>query len=78
MIMKNLQKKRLSIYLKSTQKWGLKFDKLKTGKPSYHVLIDDKSFDFKKSWLKSFDLDLKRFLIKFLKIAFTKKKTNKK
>ena len=46
--------------LNQLKKWGLKFDKLKTGKPSYHVLIDDKSFDFKKSWLKKFRSKFKK------------------
>ena len=28
--------------------WGLKFHELIMGKPSYDIIIDDKSFDFKK------------------------------
>lgn len=46
--------------LNQLKKWGLKFDKLKTGKPSYDVIIDDKSFDFKKSWLKKFRSKFKK------------------
>ncbi len=34
--------------------WGLKFDKLIFGKPVYDVYVDDKNFEFKKNWLKSF------------------------
>ena len=30
--------------------WGLKFHKLKFGKPSYDVFVDDKNFLFKKNW----------------------------
>tara|TARA_B100000900_G_scaffold373239_1_gene353667 strand:- start:1303 stop:1653 length:351 start_codon:yes stop_codon:yes gene_type:complete len=46
--------------LNQIKKWGLKFDKLKTGKPSYDVIIDDKSFDFKKNWLKKFRFKFKK------------------
>ena len=34
--------------------WGLKFHKLKFGKPSYDVLVDDKKFLFKKDWYIKF------------------------
>ena len=30
--------------------WGLNFDKLIFGKPSYDIYIDDKSIFFKKTW----------------------------
>jgi hypothetical protein len=30
--------------------WGLKFHKLKFGKPSYDVFVDDKNFLFEKNW----------------------------
>ena len=30
--------------------WGLKFHKLKFGKPSYDVFVDDKNFLFDKKW----------------------------
>ena len=46
--------------LNQLKKWGLKFDKLKTGKPSYDVIIDDKSFDFRKNWLKKFQSKFKK------------------
>jgi len=36
-------------------KWKLKFHKLKFGKPSYDVFIDDKSFFFKKKWFLEFE-----------------------
>tara|TARA_B100001093_G_C26830021_1_gene1015711 strand:+ start:261 stop:617 length:357 start_codon:yes stop_codon:yes gene_type:complete len=39
---------------KILKKWGLKFNKLIMGKPSYHVFIDDKNFNFNKNWTKSF------------------------
>ena len=46
--------------LNQLKKWGLKYDKLKTGKPSYDVIIDDKSFDFEKNWLKKFRSKFKK------------------
>jgi uncharacterized HAD superfamily protein len=33
-------------------KWGLKFNKLIFGKPSFDFVIDDKSLFYKKNWLK--------------------------
>ncbi len=54
------RKKGYQFTLNQLKKWGLKFDKLKTGKPSYDILIDDKSFDFKKSWLKKFRSKFKK------------------
>ena len=40
--------------LNQLNKWGLKFDKLLLGKPSYDIFIDDKSFNFQKNWLVDF------------------------
>lgn len=39
-------------------RWGLKFDELIFGKPSFHILIDDKALHFKKNWV----LDIKKKL----------------
>mgnify|MGYP001172240352 FL=1 len=39
------KKKAYRFTLNQLKKWGLKFDKLKTGKPSYDVIVDDKSFN---------------------------------
>jgi hypothetical protein len=41
------------------KKWGLKYNKLIFGKPSYDVIIDDRCLFFKKNWHNS--------LVKFLK-----------
>ena len=41
-----------SLTLEQLKNWGLKFDKLKLGKPSYDVFVDDKNFNFEKDWLK--------------------------
>lgn len=40
--------------IKQLKKWNLKYHKLIFGKPSYDVIVDDKSFGFKKNWLKKF------------------------
>lgn len=34
--------------------WGLKFHKLIFGKPSFDIVIDDRSLFFKKDWFKKF------------------------
>ena len=47
----NLTKKQLST-------WGVKYNKLIMGKPSYDLIIDDLSIYFKKSWYKDIDRKL--------------------
>ena len=32
--------------------WGLKYHKLILGKPSYDVIVDDKSYNYNTSWYK--------------------------
>ena len=32
------------------RKWGLKYNKLIFGKPSYDIFVDDKALFFKKNW----------------------------
>jgi len=34
------------------KKWGIKYNELIFGKPEFDILIDDKSFDYNKSWYK--------------------------
>jgi hypothetical protein len=43
---------------KKLKSWGLKFDELIFGKPSYHIIIDDRAINFRKNWI----LDLKKEL----------------
>lgn len=38
---------------KQLKKWGLHYNKLLMGKPSYDLIIDDKSIFFNKKWHKS-------------------------
>ena len=40
------------ITLKQLKKWKLKYHKLIFGKPSFDLVIDDKSIFFKKNWFK--------------------------
>ena len=35
---------------KQLNKWNLKYNKLIFGKPSYDLIVDDKSINFKKNW----------------------------
>ena len=36
------------------KKWGVTYNKLKFGKPTYNFIIDDKSIGFNKNWYKKF------------------------
>ena len=38
--------------LSQIKSWGLKFNSLEMGKPSYDYIIDDKCIFFKKNWIK--------------------------
>ena len=38
--------------LKQLSKWGVRFDMLILGKPSFDVLIDDKAFNYSESWIR--------------------------
>ena len=44
------KKKGLLITIKQLKKWKISYHKLIMGKPSYDLLIDDKSFSYNKSW----------------------------
>jgi len=37
---------------KQLSEWGVKYDKLIFGKPSFDLIIDDKSLDFHNDWSK--------------------------
>ena len=59
----NIVKVKKQGYLKTykqLQKWNLKFNELIMGKPSFDILIDDKSINFKKSWVKQLEFKLKK------------------
>ena len=38
--------------VKQLMKWGLKYNELIFGKPSYDIFVDDKAFGFKRNWIK--------------------------
>ena len=40
------------------REWGLKYHVLKFGKPSYDIIIDDKSIDFSSDWTKKLNIRL--------------------
>jgi len=40
------------------KKWDLKFSKLIFGKPTFDIYVDDKSYNFKKNWYKSFKIKI--------------------
>ena len=51
----NARKKGFELTKKQLKKWGVKYNKLIFGKPSYDLFIDDKSIFFKKNWFKKID-----------------------
>ena len=40
----------------------MKFNRLKFGKPSYDIFVDDKSFNYDENWLQSFKRKFKKNL----------------
>lgn len=47
---KNAELKAKKLTISQLKKWGVKYDKLIFGKPSYDLIVDDKSIYFKKNW----------------------------
>jgi capsule biosynthesis phosphatase len=41
--------------IKQLKKWGVNYDKIFFGKPSYDYIVDDKAYNFKKNWHKKFN-----------------------
>ena len=48
----NAKKQGYKFTYKQLIKWGLKFNKLIFGKPSFDVVVDDKSIFYNKNWFK--------------------------
>lgn len=46
---------------KQLKKWKVKYNFLIFGKPTFDVIIDDKSFNFKSNWHSSFEKKYLRF-----------------
>ena len=38
--------------LKQLKSWGVKYNKVIFGKPSYDIFVDDKAFGFSKNWVR--------------------------
>jgi len=53
------KKMALKITKKQLKNWNINYNKLILGKPSYDVIIDDKSLNYKKNWTK----DLKKLFL---------------
>jgi hypothetical protein len=49
--------KKLTLF--QLNKWGVKYDKIYFGKPSYDIFIDDKSLFYKKNWINTLKLKLR-------------------
>ena len=43
-------KKGLKLTSNQLNKWGLKYDELIMGKPTYDLFVDDKTLNFNKNW----------------------------
>ena len=42
--------------IRPLETWNVKYHKIFFGKPSFDILIDDKSFNFDKKWFKKINL----------------------
>ena len=56
------QRKAKSLGYKLTKdqlkRWGLSYDKLIMGKPSYDLIVDDKSLFFNKNWIDALKIKI--------------------
>ena len=53
----NVQKANDQGYVSTTKQlksWGVKYDKLIMGKPSYDIIIDDKAFNYSEDWINKY------------------------
>ena len=50
--LKQVEKKIKPLTLRQLKNWGVKYDKIYFGKPSFDLFIDDKSIFFNKNWPK--------------------------
>ena len=53
------KKRGYSLTIKQLEKWGLNYHSLIMGKPSYDYIIDDKSINFNKNWIKKIKIFLR-------------------
>tara|TARA_B110000459_G_C16195614_1_gene309921 strand:+ start:26 stop:394 length:369 start_codon:yes stop_codon:yes gene_type:complete len=58
----NLSKKQgFNMTMKQLKKWKVRFHKLILGKPSYDMIVDDKSLFFNKKWYNNIENHLANF-----------------
>ena len=50
------KKRGYSMTIRQLKKWGVKFHKLLMGKPSYDIIIDDKSINYSLNWKKNYNI----------------------
>jgi hypothetical protein len=53
----NIKKAKIQGYQftkKQLDSWGLRYNRLIFGKPTYDVFVDDKSYNFQSNWVKDF------------------------
>ena len=56
--LKKIKKMDNGLTKKQLKKWNVRYHSLLFGKPVFDIYIDDKNFEFKKSWHKKFDKEL--------------------
>ena len=47
------KQKASNLTIKQLKKWGVKYNSLIFGKPSFDIMVDDKALGFKKNWTQS-------------------------
>ena len=53
--LKKIKKSLLPLTKKQLKLWGVKYNKLIMGKPSYDFIIDDKSYNYDSKWVSKID-----------------------
>ena len=46
------KKEGFSLTVKQLKDWGIKYHQLIMGKPSYDIIIDDKSYNYNEDWIE--------------------------
>ena len=47
-----ITKQQKNLTINQLKKWNVRYHKIYFGKPSFDILVDDKSYNFEKRWLK--------------------------
>ena len=51
-----IKKNQKNMTIRQLETWNVKYHKIFFGKPSFDILIDDKSFNFDKKWFEKINL----------------------